>query len=751
MAQQSFRPCTLVVMRIPAFILWLTLLTPSRFLSAQDGVLFFEREVRPVLVEHCYDCHSSQSKQKAGLVLDDRQGWIQGGESGPALVPGDPAHSLVMQAIKHVGDVQMPPDGQLSPTEIQAIEKWISLGAPFPTNAPTSSAMSRRMALGQTHWAFQPLSAVQPPEVRQAAWPQNAVDRFVLAKLEQRQWTAAQPADRATLIRRVTLDLTGLLPAPEEVVHFLNDESPEAYERLVDRLLASPHYGERWGRHWLDLARYADSSGFHNDLDRPWAWKYRDYVIQSFNADQPYSRFVAEQLAGDELPSSDENSWIATGFMRNGPSNDDNMGKTEAALKQYRADQLDDVVSTTASVFLGLTVGCARCHDHKSDPIPTEDYYSLLAIFNGTEEFGQKPANQTAKSKDGKSIDERQLILARVERQAQVPATFVMRRGNASSLGEEVAPAVPRVLTQAPLEFPQAPEDSQSSLRRLTLANWITAPENALTWRVLANRIWQHHFGRGLVATPSNFGLAGEQPSHPELLDYLAGQLIDHGGQWKPLHKLILMSATYQQSSQVDPQVASTDPENIWLSHMPLRRMEAEVLRDSILTASGQLNRQFGGPGIKPQLPAELIPASQRNKWPLIKEEQAEHWRRSVYIYSKRQLLMPLMELFDAPTTTDSCPVRSHSVVPTQSLVLMNDPFVESQARFLAERVMRQADRDQHIQLMFQIAFGREPLAEQLERSLNFVRKREEVSDRLSALTDLAHVIFNSSEFIHIP
>ena len=718
---------------------------------ADDGLVFFEQHVRPVLVQHCFKCHSTQFEQKAGLVLDNRQGWLQGGENGPALVPGNPDESLVMQALKHIGDVHMPPDSRLPDEQVQAFEKWIVLGAPFPATRSEPSAMSQRMQAAQSHWAFQPLSSAPPPTVKRDDWLCNDVDRFILAKLEQHHLSPSPPADRETLIRRVTLDLIGLPPAPEEVRQFVGNAAPDAYEQLVDRLLASPHYGERWGRHWLDLARYADSSGFHNDLDRPWAWKYRDYVIDSFNEDKPYARFVAEQLAGDEVPAADQNSWIATGFARNGPSNDDNMGKTEAALKQYRADQLDDVVSTTASVFLGLTLGCSRCHDHKTDPFPTEDYYSLLAIFNGTEEFGQTPTNATPKKKDSKEIDEQQQMLARVERRAQVPATFVMRRGNASSLGDEVQPAMPRVLARQPIAFPETPIDGKSSLRRLTLAQWITSPDNALTWRVLANRIWQHHFGRGLVATPSNFGFTGEAPSHPELLDFLAGQLIENGGRWKPLHKLLVMSATYQQATQGESQTLAADPSNIWLSRMSLRRLESEALRDSILTASGKLNRQLGGPGIKPQLPAELIPASQRNKWPLIKEEQPEHWRRSVYIYSKRQLLMPMMELFDAPTTTDSCAVRSQSVVPTQALVLMNDQFVESQAGFLARRVLDQASEGQSVPLMFQFTLGRLPSAEQLEQAEQFVRMRRNASDPVSALTDLAHVIFNSSEFLHIP
>ncbi|HND55496.1 MAG TPA: DUF1549 and DUF1553 domain-containing protein, partial [Pirellulaceae bacterium] len=468
------------------------------------------------------------------------------------------------------------------------------------------------------------------------------------------------------------------------------DRSPDAWERVVDRLLASPHYGERWGRHWLDLAQYADSSGFHNDLDRPHAWKYRDYVIASFNADKPYSRFVAEQLAGDEVDGASEETYIATGFCRNGPSNDDNMGKTPEALAQYRADQLDNVVSTTGAVFLGLTIGCARCHNHKTEPLTSRDYYSLVAVFNGTQKHGLVPGTEDTTGKKV-AVDPAVQIQALVERGSQVAPTYLLRRGLAANRGEEVGPAVPAVLAREPVVFPPPVSKAKSSLRRRTLAEWIGAPDNPLTWRVLANRVWQHHFGAGIVTTPSNFGVGGERPSHPELLDWLARRLATDGGQIKPLHRRLVTSATYRQSSQHRADAAALDPTNRLLWRANLRRLEAEPLRDGILAASGNLNRLAGGPGIKPRIRAELLTASQRNKWPVIAQESHEHWRRSVYIYAKRQLLMPLMELFDAPTTTDSCAVRLTSVVPTQALILMNDEFVEEQAAHLAARAIRES------------------------------------------------------------
>ncbi|MBL9142509.1 MAG: DUF1549 domain-containing protein [Verrucomicrobiaceae bacterium] len=590
---------------------------------------------------------------------------------------------------------------------------------------------------GRKHWAFQPLSQAGPPEVKLKSWPRNQVDAFVLAKLEAAGLSPAPEASRAVLIRRLSLDLIGLLPTPEEVIAFENDESPTAYEHLVDRLLKSPHYGERWGRHWLDLARYADTGGFHNDLDRPYAWKYRDYVICSFNEDKPYARFVAEQLAGDEVEGSDEQALIATGFCRNGPSNDDNMGKTKEALAQYQADQMDDVISTTSSVFLGLTLGCARCHDHKTDPLLANDYYSLYAIFNGTEKLG---LGKGAKDKDDKEVKDASKVMALTERSPKVPATRVLLRGVAASPGEVVEPAVPVVLGSKAVSFPKP--GVTSSLRRRTLAEWITSPTNALSWRVLANRVWQHHFGTGIVAMPSNFGFTGAKPSHPELLDFLARELMANGGHLKPLHKLLVMSATYRQSR--------CEPDSLRFNS--LQRMEAEVLRDSILTASGKINLKLGGPGIKPRIRADLLDASQRNKWPVFKEESPEQWRRSIYIYVKRQLLMPGMELFDAPTTTDSCALRLQSTVPTQALVLMNDEFVEDQSRFLAERAVREGGDDvsRIVERLFMLTLARPPSDLRRQQALDFVAQRESASTRMAALADLGHVLFNSSEFITI-
>ena len=625
---------------------------------------------------------------------------------------------------------------------------WVILGLA----ATRGFAATPNVDKGRQHWAFQQLSHPKPTRADVSERPGSEVDQFIRNSLQAKGLNLSPTADRRTLIRRATLDLTGLPPTPEEVEAFASDVTPTAYERLLDRLLASPRYGERWGRHWLDLARYADSSGFHNDLDRPYAWRYRDYVIKSFNDDTPYSRFVAEQIAGDELEGAGETGLVATGFGRNGPSNEDNMGNDK---EQYRLDELDDVISTTSMVFLGLTVGCARCHDHKHDPITAEDYYRLLAIFNCTEKLGVP--------KEGKATgaNETKQVQALVETSSKIRPTHLLRRGSLANKGPEVQPGVPAVLAGIAPTYPPAAPTERSTGRRRALAEWISDPANPLTYRVLANRIWQHHFGQGLVATPSDFGINGARPTHPELLDFLAARLIADGGRIKPLHKLIMLSATYQQSSRSHPRGLEVDPQNSLLWRMNPRRMEAEILRDSLLAVSGQLNLEMGGKGIKPRMRPELLPASQRNKWPTIVQEGPDHWRRSVYIYVKRQLLLPVLELFDSPTTTDTCAVRTASVLPTQALVLMNDEFVEDQAGYLASRALREAGNEaaSAIGRLHALALSAPPSPQRLREALAFVNDREKAylteqsaahPARQRALTDLAHVLMNSSEFLHI-
>ena len=712
--------------------------------ASEPGIALFENRIRPLLVEHCEECHG-EKKQKGGLRLDSREGWMRGGESGPAIVPGDVAGSPLVKALRHEDpEFRMPPERGLSAEQIAEVERWIAGGAQDPRTGVKATGMS--VEEGRRHWAFQPLGPTGGPSVRETAWVKGDIDRFILARLEAEGLSPSSEASREIWIRRVTFDLIGLPPTPEETAAFVGDASVDAWERVVDRLLASPRYGERWARHWLDLARYADTCGFHNDLDRPYAWRYRDYVIRSFNEDKPYGKFVAEQLAGDEVPWADEETLVATGFCRNGPSNDDNVGNDP---EQYRMDQLDDVISTAASVFMGLTLGCARCHDHKTDPLTAADYYSMAAIFNGTTKRG-------VPTKDGKKKEaEREIRYhALVETKAEVPVMHIRKRGVAKNRGEEVGPAVPGVLGFGRFEVrPPSGDGAKSSGRRMALAQWLTDSQNALVWRVLANRIWQHHFGRGLVGTPSNFGPKGERPSHPELLDYLARRLVEEGGRWKPLHREVVLSAAYRQESRGREDCLERDPDNRWLWRVSPRRLEAEAVRDGVLFAAGNLDLREGGAGIKPRIRADLLTASQRNKWPLLQVEGPDQWRRSVYIYVKRQLLMPMMELFDAPTTTDSCAERMRSVVPTQALVLMNDEFIEDQALALA-RLARErgggAEREM-VRWMFRRVLGREPGREREEGCVRFLAERRATGGgEEAALADLGHVLFNSSEFIYV-
>ena len=595
------------------------------------------------------------------------------------------------------------------------------------------------------HWAFAPLARPTVPAAGE--WAKTAIDAFIAARLHEHGLRPAPPAGKTEWIRRATLDLTGLAPTSEEVEAFLADDSPEAYDTLIDRLLASPRYGERWGRHWLDLARYADSNGFEFDSDRPLAFHYRDYVIRSFNEDKPYDQFIREQLAGDEVGPEDLEAITATGFCRAGPTNENQINE------KNRLDEMDDMISTTGAVFLGLTIGCARCHNHKFDPISQHDYYRMLAVFNSSEK---------------REIRDRMCVQ---DAGREPRPTRLLLRGDHRSPADEVEPGVPEVLALAGAVFaPPAPE-AKSTGRRAALARWIASKDNPLSARVIVNRVWQYHFGAGLVTTPSNFGPSGAEPSHAELLDWLARELIDGGWRLKPLHKLILQSAVYRQGSLSDPAADRLDPLNAWLWRFPKRRLEAEVIRDRILQASGNLNLTMYGPGIHPRIDPAIIATGSTAKWPVVENESAEHWRRSVYVFIKRSVLMPFMEVFDAPTATESCDRRLTTTVATQSLQMLNDPFIDSQAGAMAERVLAAlAPEDLKAQAtrVYYLALSRPPSTEQLRSAVEFLQAQRELhlrrladelkdvsaDDRESqarrrALADLCHVMFNASEFVY--
>jgi mono/diheme cytochrome c family protein len=721
--------------------------------DSPPGTSRFNDRVLPVLQKHCGDCHGTDS-QELGLDLSSIKATLAGSETGAIVVPGSAKESLLVQVLGNNSKPHMPPEGQLTREEIAVIAQWVDgLDPETPVGA------SRITAEDREHWAFQPVARFTPPDVARTDWPVTPIDRFVLARLESAGLQPSSPANRMTQLRRVSFALIGLPPSPEDAAEFLADESPDAYERLVDRLLSSPHYGERWGRHWLDLARYADSGGFHNDLDRPHAWRYRDYVIASLNDDKPYGQFVTEQLAGDQLSAPTLDDWIATGFHRNGPSNDDNMGKTELAKAKYRMDELDDIISTSGSVFLGLTIACARCHDHKFEPLTQRDYYSFLAFFSSStrQELlvdsltrGEPELKAVSRKPDAKTA----LAMVLSDHGNKTQPTRLLWRGNVETPGPVVTPSVPEVLSRE-----QAGSDETLASRR-DLAEWMTAANHPLTWRVMANRLWYYHFGEGLVSTPSNFGRYSEAPSHPQLLDWLASEL-QHHGSLKQLHRLIVISAVYRQSSASNAKALAVDESNRLLWRMNRRRLESEPLRDAFLAVSGQLNSQMGGPGIHPRIRPELLVASQRNKWPTVKEEGPQHWRRSVYVYVKRQLQLPLLEMFDSPSTNHSCSERGRSLVPTQSLVLLNDEFIRQQSRLFAERVFEESSADPHEQIRraIWIALGREPSPHEVDDGAQFCSVQTQLLieegrspdvARHEALADFCHVLMNLSEFVYV-
>lgn len=583
------------------------------------------------------------------------------------------------------------------------------------------------------HWSYQPL----PQE------SVGSIDQLIDKRLAREGLSRSPRATPERLLRRLHLLLVGLPPTPAELKAFQNDPSSERYRRVVDNLLARPGFGERWGRHWLDLARYADSSGLHQDGDRPHAWRYRDYVIKSFNDDKSYGRFVEEQLAGDLVAPGSAEAWIATGFCRTAPSNEENVGLAE--FEAYRFDQLDGIVSTVGSVFLGHTIGCARCHDHKSEPLLARDYYAMVAAFRNTsatfvplnDNTMGSPSYLRLKVRQAPKVPKGPGIRALSELpMKEWKMTHVLARGNVHNPGEEVGAGIPGVLRHLPARY--RPIESKG---RLALARWIASPENALTWRVMANRVWQHLFGQGLVPTPSNLGKSGEPPLHPELLEHLAVSLRDDGGRVKALVREICLSKTFQQDSRYLEESHRIDQANAFYWRYPRHRLEAEAIRDSILFASGKLNRKMGGPGFKPRVPREILTQSMRNRWPDVKKENERHWRRSVYIYQKRQLLVPLLELLDVPDASESCAVRFESTTPTQALALLNDAFVNDQAGFLAERVAQESDP---ILRMFDLVWGRSPSKDDLAQARQFVAKSH------FDLSDLGVVLFNSSAFIYV-
>ena len=689
--------------------------------AAAESVEFFENKVRPLLVEHCYSCHSAEAeakgKLKAVLRMDSLEGLKKGGDSGPALTPGDPAKSLIVEAVNYRNeDMAMPPKAKLDEAQIQILTEWVQMGAPWPGSdaavaGPHGDEPYDWAKFRTGHWAFRPVVKSPQPEVTEAAWIQNDVDRFVLARLEAAGLKPNSPVERHLLIRRAFLDLTGLPPSPEQVAAFLADESPEAFAKVVDSLLASAHYGERWARHWLDVARYSDGhGGFGDDRALPNAWRYRDWVVAAFNTDMPYDQFVMRQIAGDALKENPDP--VATGFFVVGPTYRDDGGDPEAKAV-FDAETLSDRVDTFSRAFLGLTAACARCHDHKFDPITTKDYYAIAGVFRNTgqREHPVSPqaeveafeAAQAAIREQDKRVHDfvhaaakrlekkpneveavleeepkRELAALRTQleelkKSAPPPyetAHCLQEAGNANMpvalRGDLRKPGemVPRRFLEiiAGKEPPPFTEGSG----RLELARSVVAPNNPLTARVIVNRVWGWHFGEPLARTPSNFGTLGEKPTHPELLDWLSADFMEHGWSLKRLHRQILLSSTWQMSSRFDKEKFSRDGDNRLLWRMNPRKLEAEAWRDSLLAITGELEREPGGPS------SDAIWNSKR---------------RTLYIKISRSGDVfesdGFLRLFDLPSPAATSEKRVTTTVPQQYLFMMNSAFMKARAEAL--------------------------------------------------------------------
>lgn len=751
-------------------------------MSAADRE-FFERKVRPLLVERCHSCHSAAAKKKrGGLHLDSRASILQGGDSGPALTPGDPEKSLLIRAVRyHDANLHMPPKGKLPEREIAVLVEWVQRGAPF-AEASSAGAAAARVDLeeGRKFWSFQPLRVSAPPPVKNESWPRRRIDSFLLAAMEQRGLSPSPPTSAQVLVRRLYFDLLGLPPTPVEVEAFVKDESPQAFEKLVERLLASPHYGERWARSWLDLARYCD-------VGEPWGeskgkpYLYRDWVVQALNADMPYDRFVKMQLAADLLPDARPADRAALGFLGLAPQYWKELKLDKDVIRTVVAEEWEERIHTLTSTFLGLTVACARCHDHKFDPITMEDYYGLAGVFASTRladrplladaeaapvlkarQQVQELEKHLSKLKASKQPDDLKKIeelkneideikkrtphfdlpLAAAVAEASLYVlpdgphrtkleykpgvaqdVAVQIRGNPANQG----PVVPRrflaVFTR------ESPKPFTKGSGRLELAQALVHEAAPLTARVLVNRVWKLHFGTGLVETPSDFGAQGERPSHPELLDDLAARFVQNGWSLKWLHREIVLSAAYRQASVADAKKQAIDPDNRFRWRMNRRRLDVEAWRDAMLAATGTLDKSVGGP------PLDL--------------GDPKNTRRTLYGLVKRRELHDLLRLHDFPDPTIHSASRVPTTTPLQQLFTLNSPFLEQQAAALVKRLkhdVKQATPAEMIQHGYRLLFARPASTDEVRLGLEFLGTTP--SDVL--WQQYAQVLLGSNEFLFI-
>ncbi|BCX46924.1 hypothetical protein HAHE_08320 [Haloferula helveola] len=963
-------------------------------LAADDaGIEFFKNEVRPIFEENCFKCHGGtdsrgEVKVRGELQLISRKGMMIGGDHGPAINLEKPEESVILMALSYENDdLEMPPRGKLDDSKIETVRKWIEMGAPWtPEDADLLVEVHDPLAgvtevneTTRNHWSYRAMERPEVPKAADSKWNENPVDAFIASKIEAEGLTPNDGAGRAELLRRASYDLTGLPPTLEEIRQFVEDKSPDAWEKQVERLLASPHYGEKWARHWLDVVRYAESNGFERDAEKTYVWRYRDWVIDAFNEDKPYDRFVAEQIAGDELPDRDADSMIATGFHRLMQWDDE-----PADPKQYEFDVLDDNVRVISEGFMAMTLGCARCHDHKGDPMPQTDYYRFTAFVRGIkpmqkgnanlvmvdlpegesrheseqeklqdeleelrkqveriegeavelarkkhpelavrliggggnrhlvtdartnpwtwhyttqqpaedwsavsfraeqegwerglagfgttvpgaaaktlwnvgtiwlqttfgleevpeqvvmhlyhdedievflngrpvlartghvkdyltlemdEEFlgalqtgrnvlavkvsqtgggqyfdlgleagGLLPADLvtkvnlpkekvrryrqlTAKLKSAteKLRNPRMEVLAVQEVGRKAPPTHLLIRGSAHAPEDEVVPGFPAIWGGEDAKVEPLPDELNSSGRRLALANWLTRPDNPRTARVMVNRIWQHHFGRGICPTPNDFGYLGTEPTHPELLDWLATEFVERGWSVKKMHRLIMTSRAYRMSSESRYKEAEKDPSNDLFWRFNPRRLTAEEIRDSILLATGELNLEAGGPSVYVDLPAEVLATSstKAGKWGKSPEDQAN--RRSIYVKLKRSLMPPMFADFDLSDIDNSCPVRFTTTVPTQALAMLHSDFTNKKATVLADRIQKEggADLKAQVERAFELMVSRPASADEIDRSLKFIEtmKTEHQLDEETAVDRFCLALLNLNEFLYL-
>lgn len=837
--------------------------------------IVFEKQIRPIFKANCFHCHGGADEVKGNLDLRLKRLLVKGGDSGPAIEPGKPEASYLYERIQKG---EMPPgDKKLSAEQIALIGAWITAGA--PTARPEPEQLDRGLNITpeeRSHWSFQPLTSPAVPPRQAGDRSRTDIDAFLHESLRAKGLSFAPDADKLTLLKRVAFDLTGLPPTPEETALFMADEARDAYERLVDRLLASPHYGERWGRHWLDVAGYTDSDGYTDaDTVRPYAYKYRDYVVRSFNADKPLDQFLSEQLAGDELLAGnytnlDEESLdklIATGYLRMAAD-----GTATGGIDQdtARNQVVSDTIKIVSTSLLGLSVGCAQCHDHRYDPIPQTDYYRLRALLEPSydwknwrqpaqrlislytdaqraesaqieteaskiaqeraakeneymkaaleKELEKFPEEQRAalraavETAGDKRTDEQKKLLAAnpsvsfspgvlyqynqaaaddlkkydarigeirakkpvedfvqvlTEVSGQIPVTYLFHRGDPQQPKDPVPPGVLTICAPpgAPVSIAADDPALPTSGRRLAFARWLASDKNPLTARVLVNRVWMHHFGRGIVNTPSDFGALGEQPSHPALLDWLARNLIEGGWKLKRLHKLMLMSTAYRQSSQRDAKLAQLDPEDRLYARMSVRRLDAETVRDRILVTSGAMNRKMFGPaiGVKEDDVGQVVVAADVPAGPEPPAAANNAFRRSLYVQVRRSQPLAMLQTFDAPVMETNCDRRASSTVATQSLMLMNSDFLLQQSGYFATRLRKEVGSEPALQVRkaWQLAYARDPSAVELTQSLDFLTARTEQLKQVpapntpadparDALTSLCQVLLSTNEFLYV-